>query len=77
MPLFNLPYTADEATLPATLPTVEEIESATEILSGTTGCKVVGVGPHFIVKYGRQVDKTEGETMIFLQQSTSTRVPTP
>jgi len=75
---FNLPYFADEASLPAILPTVEEIESATEILnermSAASG-RVVGVGDHFIVKYGAFVNLQEGETMLFLKQSTTVPVP--
>jgi len=71
----NLPYIVDDASLPASLPTVEEIESAVEILSDTTGRKVVGVGDHFVVKYGVQVDLLEGETMLFLGQSTTVPVP--
>lgn len=71
----KLPYTADDASLPASIPTVEEIESATEIFSDTTGRKVVGVGSHFVVKYGVQVDKLEGETTLFLEKST--RIPVP
>ncbi|CAO2649269.1 Nn.00g066540.m01.CDS01 [Neocucurbitaria sp. VM-36] len=70
----KLPYIADKTSLPANLPTVDEIECATEILSNTTGRKVVGVGIHFFVKYGVQVDLLEGETMLFLQ---STNVPVP
>jgi hypothetical protein len=65
----------DDACLPARLPTVEEIESATEIFSDTTGRKVVGVGDHFVVKYGVQVDLLEGETMLFLGQETTVPVP--
>ncbi|KAF2128093.1 hypothetical protein P153DRAFT_367983 [Dothidotthia symphoricarpi CBS 119687] len=68
-------YTADEASLPANLPTLEEIEAATEILSDRTQCKVVGIGVHFVVKYGAQVDKLEGETTLFLGQSTCVPVP--
>jgi hypothetical protein len=78
MASFNLPYFADEASLPAILPTVEEIESATEILnermSAASG-SVVGVGEHFIVKYGAFVNLQEGETMLFLKQSTTVPIP--
>lgn len=61
-----LPYVADDRDLPASLPTVDKIESAVEIFSHTTGRKVVGIGPHFVVKYGRHADSLEGETMLFL-----------
>ncbi|KAF2627494.1 kinase-like protein [Macroventuria anomochaeta] len=71
----SLPYIADARNLPATLPNVHEIESAEEIFSDTTGRKVVGVGTHFVVKYGVQVDPLEGKTMLFLAQSTLVPVP--
>lgn len=71
----TLPYVADDRSLPATLPTVHEIESAEEILSNTTGRKVVGIGTHFVVKYGVQVDPLEGKTIVFLAQSTLVPVP--
>jgi aminoglycoside phosphotransferase (APT) family kinase protein len=72
----TLPYFADPALLPAKLPAVEEIESAGQLLSQTTGRKVVRIGEHFVVKYGVHVDLLEGETMLFLAQET-TQVPVP
>lgn len=75
MTLFNLPYTADEATLPSALPTIDEIESATEVLNRTIGRKVVVVGEHYVVKYGLQVNPLEGETLLFLGGSTQVPVP--
>ncbi|KAF2873832.1 hypothetical protein BDV95DRAFT_354371 [Massariosphaeria phaeospora] len=78
MASFTLPYFADEAGLPATLPTAEEIESATDILnermSGASG-KVVGVGVHFVVKYGAVVNLQKGQTMLFLQHSSTVSLP--
>jgi hypothetical protein len=71
----SLPYFADDQSLPATIPTVHEIESAIDIFSDTTGRKVVGVGTHFVIKYGVQVDPLEGKTMLFLGQSTLVPVP--
>lgn len=75
MTICNIPYIVDDASLPAPLPTVQEIESETELLNMTAGCKVVRVGDHFVVKYGEQVDLLEGETMLFLEQSTTVPVP--
>jgi hypothetical protein len=71
----NLLYMVDDANLPAKLPTVKEIESATEIFSDIAGRKVVGVGDHFVVKYGIQVNLLEGETQFFLRQATTVPVP--
>lgn len=72
---YNLPYVADAETLPATLPTEHDIESADTIFSDTTGRKVVGVGTHFVVKYGVQVDPVEGQTMLLVAQSTLVPIP--
>ncbi|PVI02255.1 hypothetical protein DM02DRAFT_613084 [Periconia macrospinosa] len=78
MASFTLPYFADQASLPTTLPTAEEIESAKEILNermSEASGKVVGVGDHFIVKYGAFVNLQEGQTMLFLQYSSTVPVP--
>lgn len=75
MASYSLPYIVDEQTLPAPLPTANEIASSSDILSKTGGCTVVGVGTHFVVKYGPQVVPLEGETMLFLSQSTPVPVP--
>jgi hypothetical protein len=72
---YSLPYFADAEILPANLPTEQDIESADKIFSDTTGRKVVGVGTHFVVKYGVQVDPLEGQTMLFLAQSTLVPIP--
>lgn len=72
---YSLPYFADTETLPDALPTVHHIECAKEILSDTTGRKVVGVGTHFVVKYGVQVDPIEGQTMLYIAQSTKVPIP--
>ena len=72
---YSLPYTAHEASLPASLPTVHEIGSAEDVYNKTGGCKVVGIGPHFVVKYRRQTNPIEGRTMLFLAQSTKIPVP--
>jgi hypothetical protein len=71
----NLPYYADPGTIPAQLPTIEEIGAAQEILSDNTATRVVAIGDHFVVKYGPQVDLLEGETMLFLQDCSSVPVP--
>jgi hypothetical protein len=75
MPPISVPYYADATTLPADLPTVEEIERSQDVLCDQTARKVVGVGQHFVVKYGLMIDLQEGETMLFIQQATSVPVP--
>ncbi|KAI9662264.1 MAG: hypothetical protein M1821_008431 [Bathelium mastoideum] len=71
----SLPFYADPAVVPEALPTVEQIECAHEVLSDTAGRKVVGIGDHFVIKYGLQVDLVEGKTMLYLQESTTIPVP--
>jgi hypothetical protein len=75
MASYSLPYYANPATIPAQLPTIEEIGAARKIISDKSASKIVAIGDHFIVKYGPQVDLLEGETMLFLQKSSSVPVP--
>lgn len=74
-PLFNLPYRADPAILPAALPAVEEIHSARDVLCEAHRKRVVSVGQDFVVKYGFGIFPLEGEIMLFLRQFTSVPVP--
>lgn len=74
----SIPYYAEEASLPAPLPTAEEMESATEILTerGAVSSNYVrGIGEHFVVKYGACVNLQEGRTMLFLKSATNVPVP--
>jgi hypothetical protein len=75
MSSISLPYYADPKDLPCRLPTKEEIESSKDILSDQTARIVVGVGPHFVVKYGIAIDPTEGGNILFVRQNTSIPVP--
>jgi len=75
MSSLSLPFYADAATLPAELPSIDEIQASPEVFLDYGSRKVVGVGQHFIVKFGPQVDITEGEVLFFLQRSTSIRAP--
>ncbi|KAF1848650.1 kinase-like protein [Cucurbitaria berberidis CBS 394.84] len=69
-----VPYYAAIESLPVQLPTLEEIHSSKEFMSDQEARMVVGVGEHFVVKYGEGVDLIEGETILHLE---STVVPTP
>ncbi|CAM6123373.1 unnamed protein product [Calypogeia fissa] len=71
----DLPYFADSNALPSRLPTKEEIESSKDVIIDHCTRRVVGIGPHFVVKYGRRIDPTEGQNMLFVQQNTSVPVP--
>ncbi|KAI1176596.1 hypothetical protein F4777DRAFT_264844 [Nemania sp. FL0916] len=74
----QLPYFAPAHTLPAALPTTDEILLSTDFLSPSweRGKKtVVRVGEHFIAKYGTRVKSIEGENMLFVGAQTSIPVP--
>lgn len=78
------PYYAPAESLPAPLPTIEDIEK----VRGTEGDLTQGflawfshgykyrVNGHFLVKFGRNVDiAQEAENLLFLSQHSSVRVP--
>ncbi|KAI0006689.1 kinase-like domain-containing protein [Xylariaceae sp. FL0662B] len=79
----QLPYFAPPHTLPAPLPSHEEI---TAIVSGRSEGKqlevndddrgVVKIGEHFVVKYGKELNLIEGENMLFVREHTNIPVPT-
>ncbi|KAI1424127.1 kinase-like domain-containing protein [Xylaria sp. FL1777] len=74
----TLPYFAPAHTLPAPLPTLEEVLSSTDFLSfqiPNLSKQVSRVGKHFVAKYGAQVRSVEGETMLFIQQHTTIPIP--
>ena len=75
MGLVELPYFADDAAIPESLPTCSAIRSSTDVLSDTSTQRVVGVGLHFVVKYGSGVELKEGQNMLYVQQVTRVSVP--
>ncbi|KAK3370802.1 phosphotransferase enzyme family protein [Lasiosphaeria ovina] len=64
---------ADE--LPEPLPTDAAIAAPTQVLKDATGCMVVRVGEHYVVKYGVNVSLTEGENMLFARDTCGLPVP--
>jgi aminoglycoside phosphotransferase (APT) family kinase protein len=68
-------YHAPPEELPSELPTKDAIESSKGVLCEQSARKVVGVGSHFVVKYGLQADLEEGQNMIFIKSTTSVSVP--
>ncbi|KAJ5988259.1 phosphotransferase enzyme family protein [Penicillium waksmanii] len=70
---FSIPFYAAE--LPHPLPTNSEIENAPDISLEYGGRRVVGVGQHFVVKFGQGVDLAEGENMLFVRENTNICVP--
>ncbi|KAK8043330.1 hypothetical protein PG993_005760 [Apiospora rasikravindrae] len=66
---YALPYYAPRDSLPAPLPTVEEIENARDGIKHSWSHRIVRVGTHFVVKYGIGVQTMEGENMLFVKES--------
>lgn len=75
MTLVELPFFAEDAVLPESLPSCSVVKSSSDILSDQPTQRVVGVGVHFIVKYGRGVDLIEGQNMLYVRDVTSVSVP--
>ena len=74
----SLPYYAPAESLPALLPTLDEILDCDSFI-GTPfpECKQVRIGKHFYVKYGTELlSLQEGENMLFIRETTSIPVPT-
>lgn len=70
---FDIPFYATD--LPCPLPTNAEIEKAPDISMEYGGRRIVGLGQHFVVKYGLGVNLTEGENMLFVRENTNVPVP--
>lgn len=74
--LYNIPYYSPAESLPAPLPTAEEIEAGA--LLGPKDCPgqhVVRVGEHFVVKHGWSVQPIEGHNMLSVSEKTNVPVP--
>jgi len=64
----NLPYYAND--IPSPLPTNAEIEAAPDISLEYGARRIVEIGSHFVVKFGKGVNLIEGENMIFVRKNT-------
>lgn len=71
--MLTLPFIHNKP--PASLPSEDQIEKPDEVLTDKIGRRVVRVGTQFIVKYGHTVNQIEAETMIFVKEATSIRIP--
>lgn len=71
-----LPYVRDPDQLPATLPTIDEIRNASDIVSQRTGQTIVIVGSTFLIKYGRATPEREGQTLLYLEHALP-KLPVP
>jgi hypothetical protein len=58
--------------IPSPLPTITQILTSQEILSESIGRRIVGVGQHFVAKFGPTVTATEADVLAWLEQSTTT-----
>lgn len=74
----QLPYFADPSSLPAFLPTEQEIEASTDVISRPSYRRVVIVGKQFFVKYGTTVEAllVGAESLFFVQQNLAIRFHT-
>lgn len=68
----NLPYYANQ--IPSPLPTNAEIEAAPDITLEYGARRIVEIGSHFVVKFGKGVDLIEGENMIFVRKNTRVNI---
>ena len=73
--LLQVPYFADPSILPSPIPSIEEIESSSNILHQYGPPRTVRVGEHFVVKYGEPVLELEADNMMFVYKQTSIPVP--
>ncbi|KAF2107769.1 kinase-like domain-containing protein [Lophiotrema nucula] len=64
-----IPFLKPPRLLPAPLPSEADFLEATAVFKGdVSNHRVVAVGDHFVVKYGRAVEEAEGQTLLFLEQ---------
>lgn len=74
--LYGIPYFSPADSLPAPLPSAEEVEAQADLgPKHVPGQHVVRVGEHFVVKYGWLVRPIEGENMLYISDKTSIPVP--
>lgn len=73
----EIPYYAPAETLPAPLPTMDQILDCDVILKRSRFDRTVRYGEHYVIKYGTGlVNLQEGENMLFIKQVTTIPVPT-
>lgn len=69
----KIPYYATD--LPSSLPSNDDIDAASDISLEYGGRRIVQLGDHFVVKFGKGVDLIEGENMLFVRKNTHVGVP--
>lgn len=73
---YSVVFSLAEGDIPEPLPTPEEIEDSTDIIKKRGARCIARVGPRYVVKFGTNVDPTEGENMTFVRQN-APGVPVP
>lgn len=74
--MYGIPYFSPADSLPAPLPSAEEVEAQADLgPKHVPGQHVVRVGEHYVVKYGWLVRPIEGENMLYVSDKTSIPVP--
>jgi hypothetical protein len=70
---YTLPFHVAPELLPSLLPSLEEIETTTDLLKeeDVRGHRFVRIGRHFVVKHGEHVSLIEGENMLFAKGTTN------
>ena len=72
----TLPYLRDSTPLPSPLPSKADIENSTVVLRHDTSYhRVVAVGQHFLIKYGRGVEQREGDNLHFIEHNLKISAP--
>jgi hypothetical protein len=63
---------AIDGPIPAPLPTMVQVCASRDVMSESNGRRIVGIGNHFVAKYGPTVSTTEADVLAWLEQSTTT-----
>ncbi|EFE36950.1 uncharacterized protein ARB_04477 [Trichophyton benhamiae CBS 112371] len=72
----SIPFQSDSLSLPLPLPTIDEIRTCPNILWECYSSKVVAVNDAVVVKFGRMVDASEGQALIYLERY-APEIPAP
>ncbi|EFE40165.1 hypothetical protein TRV_05117 [Trichophyton verrucosum HKI 0517] len=72
----SIPFQSDALSLPLPLPTADEIRTCPNILWECYSSKVVAVNDAVVVKFGRMVDASEGQALIYLERY-APEIPAP
>ena len=71
----QIPYYIASGLLPASLPTISDIESSPDVIGDQQSRCIIFLAPHFVVKCGLMISLMEGQNMLFISQKSDIRVP--